>query len=107
MACLPANSETTKKLVAERLALGDGRETTVLDLLGVELERVLGELEALLHEGSKLADAATLLTEDLLGVGGADNDLETQVESYQGQTGRAAAERTSVRACVTRTSQPE
>ena len=75
MACLPANSETTKKLVAERLALGDGRETTVLDLLGVKLKGVVGELEALLDERSKLADAATLLTQNLLGVGGADDDL--------------------------------
>ena len=76
MACLPADGETTKKLVAERLALGDGRETTVLDLLGVKLKGVIGELEALLHKGSKLTDAATLLTEDLLGVGGADDNLE-------------------------------
>ena len=75
MACLPANSETTKKLVAERLALGDGRETTVLDLLGVKLKGVVGELEALLDERSKLADAATLLTQDLLGVGSTDDDL--------------------------------
>ena len=46
-----------------------------MNLLGVKLERVLGELETLLHEGSKLTDAATLLTEDLLGVGGTDDDL--------------------------------
>ena len=46
-----------------------------MDLLGEELEGVFGELETLLHEGSKLTDATSLLTEDLLGVGGADDDL--------------------------------
>ena len=74
---IPADSETTKELVAERLALSDGGQTTVLDLLSVELERVLGELEALLHKCSKLTDTATLLTQNFLGVGGTDNDLET------------------------------
>lgn len=69
------NGETVKKLVAERLALRNGRETTVLDLSGVEGDGVLGELEALLNEGSELADAATLLAENLLGVGGADDDV--------------------------------
>ena len=75
MACLPANSETTKELVAQALALSNGGETTVLDLLGVELKRVVGELEALLDERSKLTDAATLLTQDLLGVSSTDDDL--------------------------------
>ena len=56
--------------------MSDSRKTTVLDLLSVELEGVLGELETLLHKGSKLTDAATLLTEDLLGVGGTDDDLQ-------------------------------
>lgn len=71
----PTDSKTTEELVAQALALSDGRETTVLDLLGVELERVFGELETLLHEGSKLTDAATLLTQNLLSVGGTDDDL--------------------------------
>ena len=68
-------AETAEQLVAERLALGNGVETAVLHLLGVELERVVGELESLLHERSELADAATLVTKNLLGVGGADDDL--------------------------------
>ena len=80
MACLPADGETTKKLVAERLALSDGRETTVLDLLSVELKRVVGELEALLDERGELTDAATLLTQNLLGMGSADDDLCGTVE---------------------------
>ena len=79
----PADSKTTEMLVAERLVLSNRGETTVLNLLGVELERVFGELETLLHKGSKLTDAATLLTEDLLGVGGTDDDLPRQFQSDQ------------------------
>lgn len=70
-----ADGETVEELVAEGLALGDGGETAVLDLGGVEGDGVLGELEALLDEGGELADAASLLAEDLLGVGGADDDV--------------------------------
>lgn len=72
---IPANGETTKELVPQRLALGDSRKTTVLDLLGVELQRVLGELEALLYQGGEFTDAASLLAKNLLGVGGTDDDL--------------------------------
>lgn len=70
-----ADGEAVEELIAEGLALGDGGETSVLDLGGVEGDGVLGELEALLDEGGELADAATLLAEDLLGVGGADDDV--------------------------------
>ena len=74
-----AHGKTTEELVAERLGLGDGGKTTVLDLLSVELERVLGELETLLDQSLELADTTSLVTEDLLGVGGADDDLGTGV----------------------------
>jgi len=70
-----ADGQTIQELVAQRLALGDGRETAVLDLGGIEGDGVLGELEALLDEAGELADAAALLAEDLLGVGGADDDI--------------------------------
>lgn len=70
-----SDGETVEELVAEGLALGDGGETTVLDLGGVERDGVFGELESLLDEGGELADAATLLTENLLGVGGSDDDV--------------------------------
>lgn len=70
-----ADGQTVEELVAERLALSDGGQTTVLDLGGVEGDGVLGELEALLDERGELTDAATLLSEDLLGVGGADDDV--------------------------------
>jgi hypothetical protein len=69
------DGETVEQLVAEGLALGDGGQTTVLDLGGVEGDGVLGELEALLDERGELTDAAALLAEDLLGVGGADDDV--------------------------------
>jgi hypothetical protein len=70
-----SDSETIEELVAEGLALSDGGKTTVLDLGGVEGDRVLGELESLLNEGGELTDAATLFTKDFLGVGGADDDI--------------------------------
>jgi hypothetical protein len=47
----------------------------MLNLLSVKLEGVLGKLETLLDERGELADATTLLTEDLLGVGSTDDDL--------------------------------
>jgi hypothetical protein len=70
-----SNGKTVQKLVSERLALSDGGETTVLDLGGVEGDGVLGELESLLDERGELANAAALLTENLLGVGGSDDDV--------------------------------
>ena len=72
---IPADSKTTEELVPQALALSDSRKTTVLDLLRVEFERVFGELETLLHKGSKLTDAAAFLTQNLLGVGSTNDDL--------------------------------
>ena len=71
----PSDGQTIEKLVSEGLALGDGGETTVLDLGGVEGDGVLGELESLLDERGELTDAATLLSKNLLGVCGADDDV--------------------------------
>ena len=70
-----ADGQAVEQLVAEGLALGDGGEAAVLDLGGVQRDGVLGELEALLDQRGELADAAALLAEDLLGVGGADDDV--------------------------------
>lgn len=69
------DGQTVEELVAEGLALSDGGQATVLDLGGVQRDRVLGELEALLDQGGELADAAALLTEDFLGLGCADDDV--------------------------------
>eukprot|EP00976_Prorocentrum_cordatum_P072880 1180876-Prorocentrum_minimum.AAC.3 len=57
----PAHSETTDKLVAEGLSLGDGAQTTVGNLLGVQLHGALREVEPLLDDRGQLANAATLL----------------------------------------------
>ena len=70
-----ADGEETQQLVAEGLALGHGARGAVLDALGEELDGVLGELETLLDHSGELADAATLVTEDILGAGSADDDL--------------------------------
>lgn len=70
-----ANSQTVEELVAERLALCNGGETTVLDLGGVQGDGVLGELESLLDEGGEFADSSSLLAENFLGVGCADDNI--------------------------------
>lgn len=72
------NSKTVQELVAERLALGNGTQTTVLDLGSIQGDGVFGELEALLDERGELTNAASLLSENLLGVGGTD-DYEMSV----------------------------
>jgi hypothetical protein len=75
---LPTNSQSVEKLELDGLALSNSAETTVLDTLSVELNSVLGELETLLDERGQLANAATLLSENVLGVGGTDDDSEVQ-----------------------------
>lgn len=71
----PSDGETVEELVAKGFALSDGGQTTVLDLGGVQGDGVLGELEALLDERGELTDAATLLSKNLLCVGGANDDV--------------------------------
>jgi hypothetical protein len=46
-----------------------------LDFFGVEFEGIFGEFESFLDEGSEFTNAAALLTEDFLSMGGANNDL--------------------------------
>jgi len=70
-----SDRKTVEEFVSEGLALSDGGETSVLYLGGVQGNAVLGELEALLDERGQLADAASLLTENFLGVGCADDDV--------------------------------
>jgi hypothetical protein len=72
---LPPDSKTTEELVSQTFALRNCRESAVLDLFGVQFERVFGELETLLNERSQLTDTASLLAKNFLGVGGADDDL--------------------------------
>ena len=70
-----ANGKTTKELEAQRLALGNSAETAVVDALSIELNGALGEVETLLNDGGELANATALLTKDVLGAGGLDDDL--------------------------------
>jgi hypothetical protein len=68
-----SDGKTVQQLVSKGLTLGDGAQTTVLNLGGEKRNGVLGELESLLDERSELTDAASLVTENLLGVGSADD----------------------------------
>merc|ERR1719329_58177 len=69
------DSQTHHQLVAERFSLGSGAESTVLDTLGEEVDGTLGEPESLLNDRGELTDADGLVTEDILGAGGVDDDL--------------------------------
>ena len=105
---LPADRETVEKLVPQTLTLGNSGKTTVLNLLGIHLERVFGEAETLLDESSKLTDPTTLLTQDFLGMGSTDNNLTNRDMLRSPSSSHSTGTRlTSVRAWVTRTSQPE
>jgi hypothetical protein len=70
-----ADGEATKELVSQTFTLGDGRETTVLNFLGVQFERVLWEFETLLDEGSKFTNAAAFLSKDFLSMGSTNDDF--------------------------------
>lgn len=59
---IPPNSKTTKKLVTERLSLGNSAESSVINFLSVELHAVLRELESLLYQRGQLSDPPPLLT---------------------------------------------
>jgi hypothetical protein len=67
--------ETAEKLELQGLGLRLRAEAAVLDALGVQLDASLGELEALLHNRRKLANALALLAEHLLRVSRADDNL--------------------------------
>lgn len=69
------DGQTAQQLVTDRLGLGDGTKATVLHLLGEELNGSLGETETLLDHSGELADAATILSKDVLGTGSTDDDL--------------------------------
>ena len=73
----PPDGKTSQQLIPQRLGLGNGRETTVLDALGVELDGVFRERETLLDDSRELADPPALVSENALGAGGADDDLGT------------------------------
>jgi hypothetical protein len=70
-----ADREGAQELELEGLGLGRGGEATELDALDVELDTTLWVAEALLDGGCELADATTLLAQDLLRLRGADDDF--------------------------------
>lgn len=74
--------------------MSDSIKTTVLNLLGVEFDGTLGESEPLLDERGQFADATTLLSENLLSVGGTDDDLGPLV-GYANLTSRVSLGRKS------------
>jgi hypothetical protein len=71
----PSDGESTEQLVPQALALSNSRQTTVLDLFGVQFQTVLGELEPLLNERGKFTNPSSFITKDFLGVGGSNDDL--------------------------------
>lgn len=72
---IPPDGKASEELVAEGLSLRDGAEAAVDDLLGVELDAILGEVEPLLDDRGQLPDPAALLAEHVLRARGADDDL--------------------------------
>ena len=71
----PPDGETSDELVTKRLGLGDGAESTGGHLLSIQLDGALGEVEPLLDDAGELSDPPALLSEDILGPGGHDDDL--------------------------------
>lgn len=75
----PPHSQTTQQLVLQTLRLSNRRQSSVLDLFGVQLQRSLGKLESLLDQRLEFTDPSALVSKDFLGVRSSDNDLGTGV----------------------------
>jgi hypothetical protein len=69
------HSHSLDELVAQRLGLGDRRQTATLDALGVQLDLTLSEAETLLHEAGQLTNASALVAEHVLGARSLDDQL--------------------------------
>ncbi len=103
-----SHGQTVQQLVSERFALGDGRETAVLDLGGIEGNAVLGELESLLDERGEFADSSTLFAQDFLGVCRPDDCSTSQIFIFSSSVCfQVSSVLMSVTVGVTRTSTPE
>ncbi|VEU42722.1 unnamed protein product [Pseudo-nitzschia multistriata] len=70
-----SDGESSEELELEGLGLGLGAEAAVLDALGVQLDGAIGESESLLDDRGQLTDAASVLSQNVLGAGGPDDDL--------------------------------
>ena len=71
----PPNSETSEKLVSERLGLRNSAKLSVVDFLSVKLYAVLWKLEPFLYHLGQLSNPSSLLTENVLCLCGSDDDL--------------------------------
>ena len=70
-----ANGQSSKELELEGLGLGLGTESPVVHALGVQFHSSIGKVEALLNDRGEFANAAVVLTEDVLGVRGTDDEF--------------------------------
>jgi hypothetical protein len=105
---LPTDGQTVEELELDRLALSNGTETTVLDTFSIKLNSVFGELETLLDKSGQFTNATTLLTKNVLGVSGTNDDSKkANGVNINILLQYLAKNKThSVRAGVTRTSTP-
>ena len=71
----PPDGESTEKLELERLSLSLRAKAAVLNALGVKLDGTIIEVEPLLDDGGQLADALSLLSENVLRACGTDDDF--------------------------------
>jgi hypothetical protein len=71
------DGESSQQLELEGFGLGLGTETTVLDSLGVQLDGTIGESESLLDNTCQFTNAASVLSENVLGSGRSDDDFGT------------------------------
>jgi len=72
---VPSHSQTRQKLITQTLTLCNCTQTTVLNLLSVQLDRPVTKLESFLHESGQFPDSATPVAEDFLCVRGTDDDF--------------------------------
>jgi len=72
---VPSHSQTRQKLITQTLTLCNSAQTTLLNLLSVQLDCPIAKLESFLHESSQFPDSTTLLAEDFLRVRGTDDDF--------------------------------
>jgi len=72
---VPSYGQTSQKFVSQTLALSNGAQTSLLELLGIEFDCTVTEFESLLDEGGELPDTTSLVSKDFLCVGSADDDF--------------------------------
>ena len=72
---VPSNSQSSQKLVSQTLALSNGAQSTLLNLLSIKLDGSLTELESFLHKSSEFPDSTALVSEDFLSMSSADDDF--------------------------------